>query len=311
MQTIVLKRFNLSLFKNLIEQNLMVDNSIRIRFTKESIKSVALTSSQSFVKLWSVPTNTFIAESEDPVLDFDDDFGQAVPEFEDFDMYVLKGDIFKRLLSVFNEEPVDFEIKIDEDSIANELIITGQTKTTPIRCSFNLSSSELMGERRDYSQIENFLNPKESCKSFILLKDEIDEIKKLIHTLHKTNVQNTSYITISVDVEKGIIRANDKAFNVKYPLVKGENSENIPTESLEFRILKSDFIVSGKHSFEFFYDDSDKKIIMKTSYKHGISICCGTTSTEIVKQQEDSIDSTDFGIDGLEELSSEYFGDDI
>lgn len=312
MQTVILKSFNLPLFTGLVEQNLMANNSIKMKFTPEFVQSIAMTASRSFVKMWKIKTENFIKEGEDAVLEFNDDgsMGVKVPEFEPFNLFILKGDVFKRFLGVFNDDPVEFAIEVnDEDSTANQLIITGQTKAnTPIRCTFMCSDIQAMGESApDYTPIERFLTPKEDVRSFILLKDEMDEIKKLIQTLHKSNSENSSYISIQVEVDKKLIRVKDKVFNVKFPLIKSEDqADNIPEKNLEFKMLKSDFIVSGKHSFEFFCDptDSEDKTIMRTNYQK-FEISCGFNN---INTKDDSVKDTD---DDITDDLDVNFDDDI
>jgi len=273
--------------------------------------SFAKTSSQSLIKE---------SESEDAVLDFNDDgsIGTKVPEYEPFNLYVLKGDMFKRMIDVFNDEPLTLQINVDaETSTAIDLTIIGQTTSgTPIKITFILSDTELVfpnGVPTNYDGALNYTKPEDGSITFSLMKDEIEEVKKLIKSLHKTNVSNSSYISISISKEKNIIKVFDKVFCVKFPLTKTENdiNENIPDEEVEFRILKSDFIVSGKHTFTFSFNVSSQKIIMTSTTKNNkLSISCATNNVGLnsaaangAEQVADGVSGTDDGVDlGIDEL---------
>ena len=312
---VTFRNFSLAFFGKLIEQNLMADNSINIKFTKEQIMSAAKTSSESLIKFWHIPTQNLIAEpEEEEILDFNDDgsTGTKLPEFADFNFYVLKGDMFKRFLNVFSDDPVVVNIEVDdEDSVASKITITGQTKSgTPIQSSYMLSSAELMTSGvKDYNVVMNYVQPKEGLKSFFLLKDEVDEVKKLIKDLHKTNSENTAYVKFEVNVEKKIVTVSDKVFKVKFQLIKSEaDTDRVPTSNLEFMILKSDFITCGKHTFEFFFNEEDQKIVMKSSYKKfAINCACINLSVRDQEQKVDDIENLDdLGLD-VEDLDNDYF----
>lgn len=319
---IIFRKFDLGFFASLIDQNLMANNSIKVRFTEKTVKSIALTSSRSFVKLWEINTENLICPNTESVEEINDDgtIGVHVPKFECFDMFVLKGDVFKRFLNVFNQNPVDLLVDVDEnESIANRIVITGETKfDTPIKCSYTLSSAEAMGEGpSDYSVVEKFFTVKDSVKSFMILKDEMDQVKNLIQTLHKTNSENTSYVTVNVDVERSIIRVFDKVFDIKFPLVKTEDQiSNLPDKSFDFRILKSDFIVAGKHTYNLYFDQSDDdKIVMKALFpKKNLQILCGFKDIKVNDQNNtssnsDDIDSVFQDDTELQALEDSYFED--
>ena len=312
---ITFKNFSLAFFAKLIEQNLMADNSINIKFTKEHIMSAAKTSSESLIKFWKIPTENLIAEAgEEEILDFNEDgsMGDKVPEFEDFKFYVLKGDMFKRFLNVFSDDPVTINIEVDdEDSVASKITITGQTKSgTPIQSSYLLSSAELMTSGvKDYNVVMDYVQPKSELKSFFLLKDEVDEVKKLIKDLHKTNSENTAYITIEVDPERKVVKVSDKVFKVKFQLIKSEaDADRVPTTPQQFMILKSDFITCGKHTFEFFFNEEDQKIVMRSIYKKfDINCACINLGTREQEQSSDDIENLDDMNLDVEDLDEEYF----
>ena len=80
-KSITIENFNISMFRALIEQNLMVDKQVILRFDPTTVQSIACMKAQTYLKLWRTPITNLIVVPEDNsnegLLDFDD-----VPENE-------------------------------------------------------------------------------------------------------------------------------------------------------------------------------------------------------------------------------------
>lgn len=313
---VLIKNFDLKLFKSLIEQNLLVQNEISINFGPEVVKSYAFTSSKSLMKIWTVSTKSLIKESEEGgVIDFDDD--DLTPkstelEFEPFDFYVLKGDMFKKYLSIFNDEPVTMIIEVDEETnIGTLMTIQGcSAYQSRLQTKYNLCSDELIVNKiSSFDQAMQMVQESEDDMHFVMTKEECDEVKKLIQQLHKSNPENTSFITFKVDVARKIINVSDKVFSVNFQLQKSADIE-IPSKSFEFNLLKSDFISTGNHVFHFFVEDKPQgKVILKAAYKNCINIYCTGYAITYDKQEENTtVSDIDSVSDDVIDID-EYFGD--
>ncbi len=285
---VIIDAFNLQMFRAFVEQNLMADNQIIIRFDMDMVKSVAMTRSESYIKMWQSPLSNFkYVEKEEntEVIDFDaEDNNPDIVTFDPFDVFVLKGDIFKRYLSVFSQDPVTLEFTINnrEGKInqAAKLKITGKSILgSRLETTFTLTSEEMIINKvEDYGKITAKMTPEENAASFILSIDDIQEIKRLVKDLHKTNPENSSYLQFNIDVSKGTVTVSDRVFDITF-LLNNYNDVNAPKENLEFRILKSDFVVTGNHSYTFYYNPGF--VIINSNYKKCIiSGMIGTIETE-------------------------------
>lgn len=309
---LVIKNFDLKLFKSLIDQNLLASNEISINFGPEEIRSYAFTSSHSFMKIWRVPTKMFINDADQEVINFDDDeVENMVLDFKPFDMYVLKGDMFKKYISIFNEEPVTLIIDVDEESNNGTLMtIQGCSQyQSRLQTKYNLCSDEMIVNKiSSFDKALEMVTEKESDIHFIMTKEEVVEVKKLISALHKSNPENTSFITFKIDTNRKIINVSDKVFSVNFPLEKSPDIP-IPEESFDFNVLKSDFLVTGDHVFNFYVENQTQgKIIMKVKYKNcEISCMCYSVTYDA---QENNTTNSDMDIVSDEVLDiDEYFND--
>lgn len=312
---VLIKNFDLKLFKSLIEQNLLAQNEISINFGPEEIKSCAFTSSRSFMKIWTVSTKTLIKDSDQEIIDFDDDDlspKEKELNFKPFDMYVLKGDYFKKYLSIFNDEPVTMIIDVDDDTnIGTMMTIQGCSGyQSRLQTKYNLCSDEMIVNKlSSYDDAMRTVQESEEDMHFIMNKEECDEVKKLIQQLHKSNPENTSFITFKVDIDRKVINVSDKVFSVNFQLQKSADIE-IPSTSFEFNLLKSDFLVTGNHVFNFYVENKPQgKVILKSSYKNCVNIYCMGYAITYDKQDENTTvsDIDDIG-DGVIDID-EYFGD--
>lgn len=290
---IVIKNFNIRLFRQLLDQNLMVDNQVMIQFTPDIVRSCALTSTDSFMKMWSVPMSSLTVKNQpdaNQIIDLDsDEETEPILVFNPFNIYVLKGDVFRRYLRVYGENPVTLKIDVDEQS-GNGVYMTiiGETQAgSSLTSTFTLTKDEYITSKvNDFDAAARKLTPASNDISFILSSDEMKEIKTLIKELHKTTPSNTSYINFKTDVNSKMISVSDAVFDVKFPLVKTENY-NLPQTNLDFNILKSDFIVSGGHTYTFYTSNDKDHAIMVTTFSFGI---IGCVIQKAYKQGESHID---------------------
>ena len=58
--TIKISNFKLNIFRNLLEQSLIVDNQLMLEFNPEMIKACSFSNTKSFMKLWTIPLNNLI-----------------------------------------------------------------------------------------------------------------------------------------------------------------------------------------------------------------------------------------------------------
>jgi hypothetical protein len=314
-KTVIIDQFNLQMFKTYVEQNLMTDNQIIIRFDPDMVKSAAMTRSQSYIKMWQAPLANFQFENNQEnseIIDLDDpEFDKITDKicFKPFNVFVLKGDIFKRYLSVFSQEPVTLEfsinVKNDKDTDqAAKLKISGKSILgSKLETVFTLTSEDMIVTKiEDYDQLTAKMTPAKDACAFILSIDDIQEIKRLVKDLHKTNPQNSSFLEFKINSEKGIVTVSDRVFDISF-LLNNFDTLNPLKEDLEFRILKSDFIVTGNHSYTFYY--SKDFIIINSNYKKCIiSGLIGTTKSDISENDQfansfvsddisDNLDSSD------------------
>lgn len=274
---IIIKNFNIRLFRQLLDQTLMVDNQVMVYFTQDIVRSCALTSTQSFMKMWTVPMTSLVSDNQSEVVDLDvENFdGPTTPTFDPFNIYVLKGDVFRRYLRVYGENPVTLKIVVDpKTSNGITLTIIGETQAgSSLTSTFVLTSDEFITSKvNDLDAVIDSLTPSEKDVNFILSSDEMKEVKTLIKELHKSNPNNTSFINFKMNPTDKTIAVGDAVFNVKFPLVKTENY-NIPSDMIDFNILKSDFIVSGGHTYTFHTTNDKDYAIMLTAFSFGVIGC--------------------------------------
>lgn len=313
-----LENFRIDGFRNLLEQNLMVNNQLMMEFTPDMIKSCSFSASETMMKLWSAPLVNFIKkekEEKDKVLNLDD-LDKVIDEepkfdFERFNFYVLKGDYFKKFLSVFHGKTADVEICVNEDEHqASKIVIKGTTvNESYIEASFILTTEEMITNKvENYDKAISGLTPKEGMSEFMLTEKSIQEVKKLVKDLHKSIPDNTGYLLFEIDADNQVLTISDKVFKLKYDISLEEGSESVSkvNENISFKILKSDFIVVGGHTFLFNVSNDDKEnVIMRTNYSKSMIGCLISKITnEVDEEQTDIIDST---IDAID--IDEYFND--
>lgn len=314
--TIIIKNFNLGCFRRLMEQSLLVDNQLVIEFTNKMIKSCSLTSSKSLIKLWTIPLQNLIinpekiesVESLDTPVNEEQDFSKM----PDFNFFVLRGDLFKKYLSVHNSDLVEMEFsikEINEIHQATTIKITGKSENnSPLITSFVLTSEEMITVKRsDFANIISMCTPEEDMLQIILNAEQVQEIKRLIKNLHKSISDNSAYLTFTIVGKKIIV--NDKVFSIDFVLDEDliKNIDFQESESFSFNILKSDFIVTGNHILKFFTKENSQRVILSTMYSGALIQCLVTKITQqniVLSEREiekiDGTDLTEYGIDSLE-----------
>lgn len=307
-----LENFRIDGFRNLLEQNLMVNNQLMLEFSKDMIKSCSFSASSTMMKLWSAPLVNFISKQKDeekePILNLDDLDNIVEKEqkfdFEKFNFYVLKGDYFKRFLSVFHGKSADVEIYVNEDEHqASKIVVKGTTvNESYIEASFILTTEEMITNKvEDYDKAIKELTPKEGMSEFMLTEKSVQEIKKLVKDLHKSIPDNTGYLLFEIDADNQVLTISDKVFKLKYDISLEEGSESLSKieENISFKILKSDFIIVGNHTFLFNVSNNDKEnVLMRTNYSKSMIGCLISKITnEVDEEQTEILDSTIDAID--------------
>jgi hypothetical protein len=232
-----------------------------------------------------------------------------------FNFYILKGDLFKKFISVHNQENVDIEFTIaivEGKKQASSLTISGKSEQgSALKTTFILTTEELiLNKVSDYQSILQQCSPDPDMMEIMFVDEQIQEIKGLIRKLHKSVSDNSKYLTFTVDHK--CIRVNDKVFNVEYPLNKEMIEKNTikgkllrEGETLSFNILKGDFIITGDHTFNFFTSHDSEKVIILGKYGKAIILCLTTK----VSETRDSLSSA--SDDMLGDLDLNEYGFDI
>lgn len=317
---IQIKNFKLNVFKNLLEQSLIVDNQLMFEISSKMIKSCSFSQTKSFMKLWMIPFTNLICkpekkESSNEIVELfeEEPVEEKMPEFDLFNMYILKGELFKKFLSVYTSDTVDIIFNIQEvngKKQAASLNITGKSEgSNVLTTNFILTIEELITNKvDDYSAIIKECTPNESMFEFVLSDKQIQEVKRLIKKLHKSNADNTAYLTFTIDSKKQKIIVNDKVFTVEFDIdTDVQQHIEFPENSFNFNILKSDFVITGNQTFTIYTEENNQKVIFGAHYAGSIIWCLTTKVTNVSDINLDAsiVDSTIDAIDALD--IDEYF----
>ena len=308
-KTIKISNFDLSKFGNLLNQSLMVTPQLMIEINDGMIKSCSFSQTKSFIKLWTIPMDSLIIK---PVVDntiemFENLVVETKLDLENFNFYILKGDLFKRFITVHNQTKVDLEFSlelIDNKYQATTITIIGTSELgSSLKTTFTFTTEEMISNKiADYASILKECSPTEDMYEICLSDKQISETKSLIKKLHKSSIDNSAFLSIYADANK--IKINDKVFTVEFEIdqalkIKSSLNNKLLSgdESLSFNILKSDFIITGDHTFNIFAAEENEKVIIVGRYAGSIISCLTTKITD-----NSATDDTDFGIDGSDFL---------
>ena len=306
--------FNLGIFRNLLDQNLTVNKNIMVEFSPELVKSCAMSASRSFMKLWTIPMANLIGSSSEDgegVIDIETlDTAELPEELKNmpvFNFYIMKGDLFRKYISVHNSELVNLEFTLTDASNnglqAATLTIYGKSELgSPLVTTFTLTTEEMIVDRiESYEPVIREVTPSEDMLEVVLSSVQLQEIKRLIKQLHKSSTENTAYITLTVSKDK--LNICDKVFNIDIPL-----NETLVAKVEEPRtgnILKTDFLMLGNHTFTIYTAGDSQKVIFVT--KFGEAMISGL-STKVSENAD--LGSADNEIDGVVDFDDldEYLG---
>lgn len=294
----IINNFNLSLLKRLLKQSLIVNEQIMIEISDSMMKSVSFSGTKSLIKIWQLPIESFVdIETESEV-----DKSTYIQNYDGkFNLYILKGSLFLKYLDVFSmKNPCKLTIDIDKNTNqATQLTIEGSSENgSKIKTNFVLTTEEMIVDKvEDYNFILKQCTPEKSYKQFSITEKQLTELKSLIKKLHKSIVNNSNYITFSFD-DNGNLNVFDKAFNIELEY----DSKDV--KNLEFKILKTDLLMFGEHSFVFYTDNNTSKVILGTNYGPAIVWCTSVKVLEDVTTDEiddindiaDSLDLEEYGL---------------
>ena len=168
---------------------------------------------------------------------------------------------------------------------AASLKISSVSNSSPLSTSFVLTTEDLITNKiDDYQEVLSSCTPDKSLTEFILTDKQMQEIKRLIKNLHKAIPDNTAYLTFTVNSEKKNITVNDKVFNIDFQNIF-ETKEN----TFSFNILKSDFLMTGNHSFSIYSSSADQRVIFGGRYSNSIIWGLSTKITESVMNFDSSV----------------------
>lgn len=294
----IINNFNLSLLKRLLKQSLIVNEQIMIEISDSMMKSVSFSGTKSLIKIWQLPIESFVdIEAESEV-----DKSTYIKNYDGkFNLYILKGSLFLKYLDVFSmKNPCKLTINIDKNTNqATQLTIEGSSENgSKIKTNFVLTTEEMIVDKvEDYNFILKQCTPEKSYKQFSITEKQLTELKSLIKKLHKSIVNNSNYITFSFD-DNGNLNVFDKAFNIELEY----DSKDV--KNLEFKILKTDLLMFGEHSFVFYTDNNTPKVILGTNYGPAVVWCTSVKVLEDVTTDEiddindiaDSLDLEEYGL---------------
>ena len=150
--TIKISNFKLNIFRNLLEQSLIVDNQLMIEFSPEIIKSCTFSNSKTFLKLWTTPLSNLINVENNDIDLFENKKNVNENNFPTFNFYILKGDLFQKYLSVHTANTVDLEFilhkKDDKYQAANITISSKLNNNNSLVTNFILTTEELISNKR-------------------------------------------------------------------------------------------------------------------------------------------------------------------
>lgn len=310
-KVVKIHNFNLNIFRQLLKETLMVNNQIMIEFGGEFIRSCALSPQKVFMKVWTIPTKSFIGSKdevdENGVIDLDKETPQTdLSTLPIFNFYVLKGDLFRNYLSVHSTDLVDLEFTLEEGTDkrfqATTITITGKSENNnALVTKFTLTTEDLITSRvEDYGNLIRECTPSDDMYDIIIDNVQMQEIKRLIKNLHKSSIDNSSYLTFTIKDNK--VQINDKVFNVNFPL-KSSDVSKIESDGYTFNILKSDFIMAGEHTFNVYTNNDAQKVTFGTKFAGALIWCISTKITEGSALDNDA----DFGdIIDLDDIGNDY-----
>lgn len=301
MQQIIINKFNLSLFKSLVFESLDTSSNLMLEIDKGLIKSLSISGTTSLMKICYTKFSDFDKEYIDGKYD----------DMDLFNLYVLKGENFKKYLELYNELS-DVEIKfnlidstvVDGKKIATYISIKGQTVNgTPLDVTFNLTTEELMTNSvQDYASVIDLLKVDVATDTqFTIDKSQYIETKDIIKKLHGTISNNSNFIEF--DVNNTHVNIKDKVFDLKF--TDCINNYVDSSENIKFKILKNDFNILGKHNWSAFTNNSNDKVVLLTKIKsieveNATTIIVGsiiTKTNDAISMNNDGYDDDDFGID--------------
>jgi hypothetical protein len=317
--TIKISNFKLNIFRNLLEQSLIVDNQLMLEFSPEMIKSCSFSNTKSFMKLWTIPLSNLIINEEK---DQDSIELVIIPKkkeilsFPLFNFYILKGDLFRKYLSVHNTDTVDLEFvlnKVNDKYHAANITISGRSENnSPLVTNFTLTTEELISNKiDDYSAIITECTPTKDMFEFVLTDIQIQEVKRLIKKLHKSSSNNTAFLTFNIDTENKKITVNDKVFTIEFLISEENIITNKSKNNFKFSILKSDFIITGNHSFTIYTNELEPKVILGANFANSVIWCLLAKLEENSMNFDESImdSNMDQNIDSLNLAEYEMLGD--
>jgi len=303
--TVKISNFKLNIFRNLLAQSLIVEKQLMIEFNSEILNPSLFSNTKSFMKLWTCPIQNLIASVETDDLKLNTEPKEKL-SFPTFNFYVLKGELFQKYLSVHNTDTVDLEFILHHDNgkykAANMTIFGKSENLSPLVTNFTLTTEELISNViEDYADILKECTPTKDMFEFSLTNSQMQDVKRLIKNLHKSSSDNTAFLTFTIDVEKQKVVINDKVFKIEFEILK-ENKENFPKENMSFNILKSDFIITGNHSFTIYTNDDEEKVILGAHFANAIIWCLLAKVTNNSMNFDESIMSANMeaNIDALD-----------
>lgn len=315
---VTLKNIDINVINNLLQQSLEVSPQLMFEFSPTILKSVNFSSSQSFIKFWTIEIDKLIKAEKEPIndlIDLDDimDNDPIVDEStknfdKTFNFYLLKGDLFKSFLSVFKNDLIDIDFTLIDGSDgklqAHSITVKGYTESDKkLVAKLDLTTDDMITNKiSDYAQLLEICKPKEFMSEITLPNSHLKELRRIINNMNKTVSNNSSFVTFNI--EDNELKINDKVFEINFDDIDIKSENNF-----SFNILKSDFKLIGNHSFKIFTGEKDKEIHFGARYGNAIIWCLSSkpkNSDELMNDStENMLSSDDISDYGLEDLNLE------
>ena len=247
---VTLKNIDINIINNLLQQSLEVSPQLMFEFSPKILKSVNFSSSQTFIKFWTIEIDKLIKTEKEPIndLDLDEVMGtNSTNSNEDhttnfdktFNFYLLKGDLFKSFLSVFKNDLIDIDFTLIDGSDgklqAHSITVKGYTESDKkLVAKLDLTTDDMITNKiSDYAQLLEICKPKENMSAITLPNSNLKELRRIISNMNKTVSNNSSFVTFNIEDDE--LKINDKVFDITFDDVEIKSENNF-----SFNILKSE-----------------------------------------------------------------------
>lgn len=281
MQIITIDNFKLGLFRSMMEQSLVVNKQLIFRIDKDMIKSCSFSPTKSLIKLITMPTERL----SDGIIN----------DFVAFDVFIFRGDVFKKYLSVYKDGLVNITFTTIEHEgkiIAKQIKIIDESGLETV---FAPTTEKMMSDSvSDYSSLIEKITPKPDMFRLLVANNHILNIRQLIGTLHNADPKNVLYLCFEYDKTNNNLSVKDSVFKQSIPFTN-EVNDILPTVDFMFNVMKTDYIRIGNHNYSIYTKHDSKELILIAAHG-GMLVSC------LITKVDENVAQTDLGsseLDGM------------